>query len=95
MWYRPGPEQIEPARAPGGLVIRVYGEDGRLLLERLVPAGELLLDLDMMLATDVDAAIVEQQLADGEALCIVVFDGDSGARVSLLPPGRYEPGSLN
>lgn len=73
--FRPGPDHIEPSSAPGGVVVHVYGRDGRRLLERT------LCDLDDIDNASTDAFEVELLLAPGESMCIVVYDGDTGVRV--------------
>lgn len=74
MKFRPGPESIEPGRAPGGLVVHVYDLTGALLLER---------PLRNTAEAEATAAEDGQAVADAAAGCdviMVIFDGDTGER---------------
>jgi len=83
--FRPGPPAIVPDSAPGGLVIHVYGEDGRLILERRLQTRA---DADDTAAAD--ALAVSRNLLSTEACCIVTFDGDTGDRVTPFGQGRAD-----
>jgi hypothetical protein len=83
---RPGPERLAPGLAPGGWVAHVYGaEDGRLVYAMLLLPGD---DLEHQAAADAEAVL--GGLRPGEALCLVLFDGDTGERRSPfgLPGSR-------
>lgn len=74
---RPGPERIDLGACPGGIVMHVYGEDGRLILERRLAS--------LTTAEAEGAADLEEVMAalrPNEACCLVAFDGDSGKRWS-------------
>lgn len=74
---RPGPEAIEPDRAPGGVVLHAYSvPDGALLVERLMPAS-MPIEAQEQAARD-DAAWTG--LASRDGVCLVAYDGDTGAR---------------
>jgi hypothetical protein len=71
---RPGPEQIDPGCAPGGLVICAYDLNGECLTEDL-------------LTPDVDPSVMGRatvqyvnSLPGSESVVLVVYDGDTGAR---------------
>lgn len=83
-FFRPGPSRIPEGAAPHGVVLHVYGQDGRLLLERPIAPRSKAVEL-----APADAADVKRQLGPHEALCIVVFDGDSGERVTPLGTGLW------
>lgn len=69
---RPGPDSIAPGGCPGGMVLHVYGTDGRLLLESaLTHTSDAAARQDANLVAD---------LADD--VCLVAFDGDTGRRWS-------------
>jgi hypothetical protein len=74
---RPGPENIEPGQAPGGVVLRVYDFSGELLRERmlLVPADTLRLTHQ---AWDQIQALPRRSRRRGAL--VVVYDGDTGQR---------------
>jgi hypothetical protein len=69
----PGPQSIEPAGAPDGVVVHAYSvPDHELLLEqRLTP------DVDLETAAT-DAA----ETTAGHTVCLVAYDGDTGARLA-------------
>jgi hypothetical protein len=74
---RPGPASIEPGAAPGGVVIHVYA----------VPSARLLIEshattlADAAYRAGLDADDVTAQLrADDAGVCLVAYDGDTGAR---------------
>jgi hypothetical protein len=46
-------------------------------------------DGDEAVTAAADAAAIEEQLSEGEAICIVVFDGDSGIRCTPLGQGLW------
>ena len=84
---RPGPESIEPHRAPGGLVFHVYSLDGERIIDRV------LTDLDTVVA----AALLDGDFVTtvtGGGVIVVIYDGDTGHRWGLhdwdsfLNPGR-------
>jgi selenophosphate synthetase-related protein len=64
--FQPGPLSIDPGACPGGVVIRVYDLDGRMLRSSLVPA-----DGDIAAVADID---------DNDGLILVAYDGDDGHR---------------
>lgn len=75
--YRPGPESIDPKKAPGGIVMHAYSvPDGTLLLERLMPAH--ITDEDLDASARDDAAWTSLTARDG--VCLVAYDGDTGER---------------
>lgn len=78
-FVRPGPHKLPPGRAPGGVVLRLYGTRyERLLTERIMPGGAD----DEAVEADATAAaeMVNERLAPDEGVVIVVYDGDSGRR---------------
>ena len=77
-WTRPGPAAIEPGLAPDGVVAQVYDLDGRLLLEQKLKPG---MDIEFLAQAGSAAAF---DRTDGNVI-LVLFDGDTGARV--VPPG--------
>jgi hypothetical protein len=86
---RPGPAAVLPYSCPGGIVVHVYGTaDGRFLTSgHLSPAT-------VEGSAVANAAMVETLLGEGENVCLVFFDGDTGERI--IPPGyvtgdRLEP----
>lgn len=80
-WMRPGPARLAPHLAPGGYVAHVYGvDDGRLVYAATIQPGD---DLEAAAIRDADAATA--MLNAGEAMCLVLFDGDTGERT--VPPG--------
>ena len=87
--FRPGPERIESLRCPGGVIVHVYGSDGRKILERPLAPG--MARLAGRLAID-DALEAIRKLNPSEPMCIVIFDGDSGDRITPLGEGRWERG---
>jgi hypothetical protein len=82
---RPGPESIEPGRAPGGIVIHVYNLAGLLLLERRLVS---VIAAEHFAGVDVDA-VLERLRAAGEGACVLVaFDGDDGHRMMQTSSAR-------
>lgn len=82
---RPGPPHIDAARAPGGIVVHLYAiPTGRLLVTADI-VGELMEradDMDRIAARDIAAA--ERMRTDDEpGLALVVFHGDTGARMLI------------
>jgi hypothetical protein len=72
--HRPGPASIDPATAPGGIVMHCYS----------VPDEELL--LVQYLTPDCDIEAVATAGGDVAAahegnVCLVAFDGDTGLRL--------------
>ena len=75
--FRPGPPRIAVGRCPGGLIVHVYGEDGRrILTQRLTSLGQA----EAQAIHDGD--LTKAALRPGEACCVVAFDGDTGERWS-------------
>lgn len=69
MLHRPGPPEIEPGGAPGGLVFRIYDLSDRLVAtDRIVPPD-----------WQPTEETVEAARAAGD-VCLVVYDGDTGVR---------------
>ena len=87
--YRPGPERVAPGLAPGGLVVHIYGEHGQRVAEQRL-AGDVT-DEDLDRLADVTAAATTAALAEGEACCVVTYDGDTGERVTPMGTGEYRP----
>jgi hypothetical protein len=79
---RPGPDHIGAGAAPGGLVVHVYDtRDGRLVTFAPVPA------VTAEQADAIGAANAEEVarlLPAGTDVCLVFYDGDTGAR--MVPP---------
>jgi hypothetical protein len=71
---RPGPSSIEPGAAPGGVVIHLYA----------VPTGRLI-GVDHLLPDDdiAAAATLAVATADDTDVCLVGYDGDTGARYTV------------
>jgi hypothetical protein len=72
-----GPDHLSPGKAPGGVVLRVYKPDGKLLVERA------LVNVDLNQASaKIDAAETLEAFIPGEPveICIVCYDGDTGVR---------------
>jgi hypothetical protein len=86
--YRPGPDRLAPGCCPGGMVIQVYGEADRMVLERRLGPTE-----PVEGAATADVAIADEALRPGEVMVLVMYDGDSGARVST-PWGGLTPQQL-
>lgn len=73
---RPGPESITPRAHPGGVVVHIYSPTVPpllLMVRRYGPAD------DIEAAAVDDAGIVGAYLG-GAPVCLVAFDGDTGAR---------------
>lgn len=72
--YRPGPDQLAPGLCPGGIIVHVYTLSGRRLIEQsLAPDANV----------ETAAAIAAEQSALTRGpVCLVAFDGDTGARFS-------------
>lgn len=102
---RPWPEQLEPGLCPSGLVFRVYGvADGEVLLEQRISLvleldpvaiirGETLEVAVTAAAAPIAAAAEEaadvSAAHDGDT-CLVVYDGDSGARIAWADEIGFE-----
>lgn len=73
---RPGPEMIDPATVPGGVVLHVYSiPDERLLIvQYLTPDSDIARQAHH--GADVCAA-------EADAVCLVAYDGDTGQRLSI------------
>lgn len=79
---RLGPIRLAANVCPGGIVVHVYGTaDGRLLVEGVVNPWSSV----EVVATH-HAELAEAQLGDGEGMCVVTYDGDTGERV--IAPGH-------
>jgi hypothetical protein len=72
---RPGPVRLLPGLAPGGLVVRVYTLADEMLLE-----DRLTIDMDLEERAERSASFVA---ALTDECYIVVYDGDTGERVSV------------
>jgi len=83
-WTRPGPETVEPGLAPGGVVIHVWGTDG----PRLVHTVKLRTREQADLLGPGDAEFINSLMHDGEGVCLVIYDGDSGERMAPWGPGE-------
>jgi hypothetical protein len=75
---RPGPDAIDPSRAPGGIVIQVYDHTGALILERALSTGD-----DAQRHAEPDAELVADRMRYRGDVCMVVYDGDTGARMPI------------
>jgi selenophosphate synthetase-related protein len=73
--FQPGPLSIDPGACPGGVVIRVYDLDGRMLRSSLVPA-----DGDIAAIAEADAGAAVADIDDNDGLILVAYDGDDGHR---------------
>jgi hypothetical protein len=73
--FRPGPDRITPGTASGGVVLRVYKRNGTMLVERPLRAVD-------QAAAEADAAKTLEAFTPGDPveLCLVCYDGDTGAR---------------
>jgi hypothetical protein len=75
---RPGPEWIDPGRAPGGFVVRAYSTFGHMLTESCIGP-----DTDW--AADSAASAIEAKAKltmKQERICLVIYDGTTGERWS-------------
>ena len=73
---RPGPDRIAPGACPGGVVLHVYSATTPpvlLITRRYHPADPI------ETRAAADAAVIDA-LPGVNAVCLVGFDGDSGAR---------------
>jgi hypothetical protein len=82
---RPGPPNIDPARAPGGVVLHLYAiPTARLLVARHL-VGELMErpeDVNRLSALDI-AEAERMWNPDEHGLALVVYDGDTGNRLMI------------
>jgi hypothetical protein len=69
-----GPSAIEPNSAPGGLVLRIYGLDGRLISESALRSGE---------SPGSPTALTEAVPRSRKTVALVLYDGDTGERYRL------------
>lgn len=69
--FRPGPDRLDPGLQPSGIIIHIYNRAGQLLLVRNLADATTA-------KADADVAV---RLAGGNDMCIVAYDGDSGARL--------------
>lgn len=70
---RPGPEAIDPAGAPGGVVFHAYnGRTGALI------GTDAATDLDAEPSADLLGAV--EALDAGDPVVLVAYDGDTGRR---------------
>lgn len=70
---RPGPEAVDPAGAPGGVVFHVYNaRTGDLV------GVDPVVELDAEPSADLLEAVAT--LDDGEPVVLVAYDGDTGRR---------------
>jgi len=76
---RPGPPWIERGTYPGGIVIQIYTatDPPKLLNTTMVRASDPVED-----RADADAALVRRLIDADGAVCLVVYDGDTGERLS-------------
>ena len=74
MIVRPGPDSIDPATAPGGIVMHLYSvpDEDLLLVQYLTPGA----DIDLAAEQGGDLAAVHA----GD-VCLVAYDGDTGQRL--------------
>ncbi|HKY67420.1 MAG TPA: hypothetical protein VJM49_13655 [Acidimicrobiales bacterium] len=73
--HRPGPDAVDPGGAPGGLVFHLYQGDELVAVDAIVPAGR----------HGPSDGMVASALKSRRPSCLVVYDGDSGLR---LTPGE-------
>jgi hypothetical protein len=75
---RPGPPWIERNQCPGGIVIWIYtATDPPLLLHKThANPGE-----DIIERAELDGDTVRRMIAADTAVCLVVYDGDTGERM--------------
>ena len=82
----PGPPSIDPNVCPDGLVLHVYAvpadrsDNTRFLFDRA-----LLPNMDNIMEAIDDRERAESMLLPSEdALCLVIYDGDSGQRIQEM-----------
>lgn len=81
---RPGPTSIGAGEAVGGLVVHVYSVPDCELLHVGKLNGFLSdEDVERVILDDVTAAAAA--VADHRQVCLVMYDGDSGERLSHWP----------
>ena len=73
---RPGPPNIGPGACPGGVVIHIYAAREPPVLLTVSDIGPD----DHPEQAAAAAADVTALLADGSAVCLVAYDGDTGER---------------
>ena len=85
--YHPGPSEVPPNQVPDGLLIHIYavptdrGPTARLLFER-----ELTLDDAVIkMALDDSERATGMLLGNEDAICVVVYVGDTGLRETQFP----------
>ena len=72
---RPGPPMLAPGLAPGGLIVHVYDRAGVLLMARTLTS---LAEARATAEDDADAVLAIA--GPGADICMVIYDGDTGAR---------------
>ena len=88
---RPGPDALPAGLCPGGVIVHVYA----------VPSCRLLVERELTHADTVDVAaradsILAWTLADqldADAVCLVAYDGDTGARMTWGDDDTVTPAS--
>ena len=73
--FRPGPPTLAPGLAPGGLVVHVYDRRGVLLMAR--PLASM---AEAQAFAEGDADAVVSMVGEDADICMVIYDGDTGAR---------------
>ena len=75
LFYRPGPPRLAPGLCPGGMVIHVYDHAGVLLMSRMLNSHA-----EAQVTAESDADAVVEMVGKGADICMVIYDGDTGAR---------------
>lgn len=76
---RPGPPWIERGTYPGGIVIQIYAasDPPMLLLTTMVRQSDPIED-----RAEADGRLVRRLIDADGPVCLVVYDGDTGERLS-------------
>ena len=84
VFVRPGPARIDPGEAVGGIVVHIYAVPSCDLLHVGRLPGSVPPDRVVdLIVDDVDIAMRKCEAYD--EVCIVMFDGDTGDRLSHWP----------
>lgn len=76
-------ESIEPGQCPGGLVMITYLDDE----PELIQSCNVYVDSTIELAAEYAADRAVEWIVRGGECVLLVYDGDSGARVLRIPVG--------
>ena len=70
------PERLDRSKAPGGVVLQFFNENGDLLAQSDRPAD--------LFGAPVDLVGVREALEEAQDVIVVAFDGDTGERVASI-----------